>query len=876
MKKLTLLCILTHLIIAMTVDGARMVEQLDRGVVAIPSGNGNFISWRLQGYEPLDLGFNLYRNDVKLNASPITGATNYTDTEGNASSSYVVKAIQNGTEIDASDPVKPWSELTKRIPLSRPSGSGFSYSPNDASVGDLDGDGEYEIIFKWEPSNAQDNSKGGHTGNVLLEAIKLDGTRLWRLDLGRNIRAGAHYTQFMVADFDLDGMAETILKTAPGTKDASGNYLSKGVAAGADHSRDYRNSDGYVLNGPEWLTVFGADGRELATVDYVPGRGNVSSWGDGYGNRVDRFLAAVAYIDGIKPYAVMQRGYYSRMTLAAWEWNGTELIRKWFFDSNASGNGDAFSQGNHNLSVGDVDGDGCDEIIQGSCAIDNDGTLMYATGIGHGDAIHLSDLMPDRPGLEVMSPHEEKHTGWPGTEVHDARTGEILWRQLVDNSDVGRGIAADISAAHRGFEVWSSATKAAYNIATGTSVGGKGSVNFRIYWDGDLQDELLDGVGSAPSAMKIESWNGSTFDRLISTDGRWGNYSTYNINGTKANPCLVADILGDWREEMIMRETTDKALILFSTTTPTDYRIYTLMHDPVYRAAVAWQNVAYNQPPHLGFYIGDGVDDLPVPDIEPVGGAPRDCAGVENGGAEIDACGRCTGGETGIEPCSGFIDAADYCSAEGVVETDHAGYQGKGYLNQNNEIGSSSVFGIASQAGGMQQLFVRYANGSEENRPVSLSVNGVEMADALELPATGGWTSWKQIELTLNFTAGQNLVTFTSLTENGPPNFDGIGLGGADLAPGDCSESPSTVRSHGGTGANGNGMRLVNNRELVVTNGRQETTISVCDLGGRLLWSTVMRGKSGRYSIRNLPKGVIIVRLATPDNVYRTIRGVLR
>lgn len=610
------------LFFATTALSTRMVERLDRGVLALPTSDGIFISWRLQGYEPLNLGFNLYRDGTKLNTAPITGATGYTDNAGTSSSSYVVKAVQGDIETDASKPVKPWGELTKRIPLDRPAGgAGYSYSPNDASVGDLDGDGQWDIVLKWDPSNAQDNANSGTTANVYLDGLKIDGTRLWRIDLGPNIRAGAHYTQFLVADFDLDGKAEIICKTGPGTKDATGKYIHKGPAASASHTTLYRNSSGYILSGPEFLTVFGSDGVERATVNYVPGRDPIGGWGSNetYGNRVDRFLAAVAYLDGVRPSAVMQRGYYGRMTLTAWNWDGTTLSQKWAFDSNNSSSSKAAGQGNHNLSVGDVDGDGFDEIIEGSCAIDHDGKLMYATGIGHGDAIHLSDLLPDRPGLEVMSPHEEKHTGWPGTEVHDARTGEILWKVLVDNTDVGRGIAADISATHRGFEAWSSATSAAFNIATGANIGAKGSQNFRIYWDGDLQDELLDATGSTPSSMKIEHWNGSGFDRLVTTDGRWGKYATYTNNGTKANPCLVADILGDWREELLMRATTDDALILFSTNIPTKYRIYTLMHDPTYRVAIAWQNVAYNQPPHLGFYIGDGVTNLPVPNISPIG-----------------------------------------------------------------------------------------------------------------------------------------------------------------------------------------------------------------------------------------------------------------
>ena len=873
------LLLLLFTLLSTTLFGARMVEKLDRGVVAIPTGSGNFISWRLQGYEPPNLGFNLYRNGTRLNSSPITGATNYTDDAGTSSSSYVVKAVLAGSETDSSAPVKPWGELTKRIPLDRPAGgSGYTYSPNDASVGDLDGDGQWDIVLKWDPSNSQDNANSGTTANVFLDGIKLDGTHLWRIDLGKYIRAGAHYTQFMVADFDGNGLAEIICKTGPGTRDATGNYLSKGPAASANHTAEYRNSSGYILSGPEFLTVFGPDGVEKTTVNYVPGRDPINGWGnnESYGNRVDRFLAAVAYLDGVHPSAVMQRGYYGRMTLAAWDWDGTTLKQRWFFDSNTGGNGAAAGQGNHNLSVGDVDGDGFDEIIEGSCAIDHDGKLMYATGIGHGDAIHLSDLLPDRPGLEVMSPHEEKNTGWPGTEVHDARTGEILWQKLVDNKDVGRGIAADISAQHRGFEAWSSVTSTAYNIATDANIGSKGSQNFRIYWDGDLQDELLDGTGNTPTSMKIEHWNGSGFDRCATTDGRWGNYATLTNNGTKANPCLVADILGDWREELIMRATTDDALILFSTTISTTHRIYTLMHDPVYRAAVAWQNVAYNQPPHLGFYIGDGVDKLPVPDIEPVGGSPRDCAGVEEGSASLDECGRCTGGTTGRAPCSGYIDGTAFCSADGIKETANSGYTGTGYLNLDNATGSSAVFDLRVTETATDTILLRFANGDAAGRPVSLAVNGEISIASLDMPATGSWTTWQLLEVPLRLTAGQNFLEITSLTGNGAANIDFIGLVSDGLTAGDCE--PSAIGSQ-----QLRNTRLASGMTVTLTGGDMlrisgtGATVAVCiaDLAGRQIWKGAVEPSSG-LSLKNLPRGVVLVQVQRIGTAPIMLRRVLK
>jgi len=575
------------------------------------------VSWRLSGTEPRDLGFNLYRNGAKLNGSPITGGTNYTDTGGSASSSYVVKAVSGGVEMDASLAVTPFSTgLTKRIPLQRPAGGttpdgvAYTYSPNDGSVGDLDGDGQWDIVLKWDPSNSKDNAQSGHTGNVYLDGLDLDGNRFFRIDLGRNIRAGAHYTQFVVADFDLDGRAEIVCKTAPGTRDGTGAYLSKGPAASDDDSADYRNSGGYVLSGPEYVTVFrGSDGRELATLNYDPPRGSVSSWGDDYGNRVDRFLATAAWLDGVRPSAVMQRGYYTRMAMAAYDWDGSTFSLRWTHNSATSGQG-CYGQGNHNVTAGDVDGDGFDEIIEGACAIDHNGQFMYRTGLGHGDAMHLGDLAPDRAGLEVWEVHEDKGSAY-GYELHDARTGAIIWGTQT-GTDNGRGLAADIVAGTRGYEMWSSSGTGIFG-PTGTQVStSKPSINFRIYWDGNLEDEILDSIGSTPSAMKIDSW---VDGRLVSTDDRWGQFTGLTNNGTKANPVLVADILGDWREELILRQNTDDALILYTTTTETGHRLYTLMHDPVYRIAISWQNTAYNQPPHPGFYPGNGVASAPTPDV---------------------------------------------------------------------------------------------------------------------------------------------------------------------------------------------------------------------------------------------------------------------
>ena len=470
----------------------------------------------------------------------------------------------------------------------------------------MEGDGEYEIIVNWNHSNQTDNSYSGITGPVYLDAYKLSGKHLWRINLGKNIRAGSHYTQFMVYDFNGDGKAELVCKTAPGTVDGKGKKIFLGTD---DPDKDWRNLEmnkktcGYVLQGPEYLTIFsGKTGEELHTVPYEAERGEVSSWGDSYGNRVDRFLACVAYLDGIRPSVVMCRGYYAKTTLTAYDFIKGKLVKRWEHISDIKGEG-AYGQGNHNLSVADVDGDGCDEIVYGSCVINNDGTVLYSTGLGHGDAMHIANLDPDRPGYQVWEVHEEKEA-WQtyGYEMHDARTGEILWGGPT-KGDNGRGLAADIDPNHRGFEMWSSGAPGVYNCKGEKIADRKPSISFRIYWDGDLQDEIL-------NKNVITKWNGwkpvtlRTFSEARHT------------SGSKAVPNLSADILGDWREEIVLCDAEDPSkLHIYTTTIPTEHRLYTLMHDPMYRLGIAWQNVGYNQPPHLGFYIGDGLKNIPWPEM---------------------------------------------------------------------------------------------------------------------------------------------------------------------------------------------------------------------------------------------------------------------
>lgn len=647
------------------------MEKLDRGVVALPAntGNGNFVSWRFLGTDDNNTRFDLVRNGMTI-ATDLE-VSNYKDTSGDSSSEYQVITKVNGEVISTSNPVKAWGEVYKKLKLDRPAkgAQGGTYSPNDCSVGDVDGDGEYEIFVKWDPSNSQDNSNSGKTDNVYIDCYKFDGTKLWRIDLGVNIRAGAHYTQFQVFDYDGDGKAELMCKTAPGSKDGKGNYVNQAATnesiKAANNTKDHRTSAGRINSGHEYLTVFnGESGEAIHTIAYYPNRNaeaklseaaGTKNWDDrdgkkdygDYGNRGERYLAATAYLDGPdhNPSGIFCRGYYTYAYIWAVDFDGKELKTRWLHSSDsrttyklrdAEGNqktlkGNSctsglkrytmYANGNHNMSIADVDGDGKDEIIWGSAALDDDGKMLYATGFGHGDAIHLADLDPDRPGLELFDVHEEgSRYPW---DIHDAATGEIIWMGGQERVDNGRGMAADIIVSNRGYEFWSSyggfdnntkyvkdskdsdkqpaRNQNPFSAQTGKQViSQKASMNFRIYWDGDMQDELLDGT-------TISHWDNNS-NKYIST--ALGNYNaSQSCNGTKATPNLQADIFGDWREEVILWSANDNATLnIFTTNTPTTYRVPTLMHDHTYRMGICWQNTAYNQPPHLGYYLPDYID----------------------------------------------------------------------------------------------------------------------------------------------------------------------------------------------------------------------------------------------------------------------------
>lgn len=603
----------------------RRIGDMGRGLVAVKSDNGVFVSWRWKGTESINVKYNLYKNGKKVNSAPM-GITCYTDIDGTLDDRYAVSAVVDGAETEKCAETAVWDGYYE-IPLVDPpeaapveGSTGLrEYTPGDAAAGDLDGDGEYELVLKWN-GKTRDAAGAGYTSICYLDGYELDGTRLWRVSMGPNIRSGEHDTQFMVADFDGDGKAEMACRTADGTVDGKGKVIG-------DASADwYTHNNGKNLDGPLYLTVFnGADGAEKDTVDFYPQsegtwqdgtKWGIDSWGDDSGNRSERYLGAVASFDGVNTSFIQARGYYDRTCIGAWHLEDGKIKEDWTFDSHDYPNAEpkVSGQGYHNMVTADVDYDGRDEVIFGNLVLDDNGEPLYSTGLGHGDAIHAGDLIPSRPGLEVYTVQESTKAEY-GFVMRDARTGELLYG-MNTATDVGRAATADIDPRYEGEEAWS-----AYGVLTasdGTVLSTSYSIpaNYAIYWDGDLGREIEDGNGVYKYDIDEQR-----VKPIFKAAG------AHSINAAKSNPCLQADIFGDWREELIFPSDDNRSLRIYTTTEPTAYRIPSLMSDGEYMNAVTWQNNCYNQPPHLDYYLGYDTETVPVPRVFSVA---ADGSGVTN------------------------------------------------------------------------------------------------------------------------------------------------------------------------------------------------------------------------------------------------------
>ena len=678
------------------------LERLNRGLVAVKTGNGIFLSWRLfleevSGYSDTGMtgtDFAVYRNGERIGT--VMESTNYLDARGTEKDRYAVAPIKDGREGEPCGEVKVWEKEYLDIPLHKPeggvtpAGEAYEYHANDMSIGDVDGDGEYEYIVKWDPSNSHDVSIKGYTGKCYLDCMKLDGTLLWRLDMGVNIRAGAHYTQFMVYDFNGDGKAEMAVKTAPGTKmirygvDGTAKeeryitLLPEDIAAGVGHednyvcsAEDYRRHmaevfmhwqdcpqvksgqwpetleecfkmegiapprscsyplkeqdaldladyfihvyaparsekneldkfEGFIYEGPEYLTMFAGDGRELQTVRFPVGREDDGLlWGD-YAlpriepcNRVDRFLSGVAYLDGERPYLIMARGYYTRTTVTAYDFFDNCFREKFRVDSGHVPMANPFraegihevegpdpvygalaGQGNHSLAAADVDGDGCMEIIYGAAVIDHDGSLLYSSydyrpdgvraKLGHGDAMHVAKIDPDRPGYQIFNVFEGGEAVPYGFALRDAQTGEVLFGEYAAE-DLGRCMIGKIDPGTRGFQVWVNEVFDCRGRKLEVPVPG---TNQSIRWAGDMSTQIIDRaqyIGTVQTGVINDNTHGTM---LVPED-------TMTNNGTKGNPCLVADIFGDFREELLLRKKDDSAIRIYTNTELTGHKLFT-------------------------------------------------------------------------------------------------------------------------------------------------------------------------------------------------------------------------------------------------------------------------------------------------------------
>lgn len=577
------------------------------------SHNGKvLVSWRLYDTDDKSTAFDLYRqsgtgNKVKLNSDPIISATCWQDTKADTEKDNTYHLCFSGEK----DPIASYTLKASRtseglpyisIPLRGSADLGsWVYNANDASVGDLDGDGIPEIVIRRvleteliEDEGAEgDNASGINIMDVrhtnLYEAYELDGTFLWRVASGPNINLG-NASSFAVCDFDGDGKCEVAMRTAEGTIFGDGKEIRD---MNVDGKTDYRvPGSSYPRACPNYLSVMdGKTGKELARADYIP-LGTSEEWGDNYFKRAHSLRVGAGNFSGGCPSIVIGRGCYGKIVIEAWDFYDGKLYRRWNFDTTANGREykSYEAQGYHNFRTADVDSDGYDEVIYGSCTIDHDGKGLNCCGLGHGDALHVGAFNPAQPAKQYIWGCYE--TGSVGAALRDGATGEIIWK-YDSTDDVGRAMTADIDPDSPGNEMWW--YKGNVHSFDGRNLGyTAASCNFGIWWTGSLNRQLLDGT-------KIDQLNDDkTWSRAFSVH----RYGVSSINGSKNNPCYCGDFLGDWREEIIYTTADGQELRIFSTWYPTSHRTPYLLSDHTYNMSAVNQNIGYNQPNHLGKYLG--------------------------------------------------------------------------------------------------------------------------------------------------------------------------------------------------------------------------------------------------------------------------------
>jgi hypothetical protein len=570
----------------------RIEEKLGRGVVAVPIGQGKvYLGWRLLKSDPESIAFNVYRSTaggqgealdgnkpafggaVKLNAEPIRKTTDFIDANAplDRENAWWVKPVLNGKELEASGRAV--------LPANPPERQYISFKLRDdisgrgihkVGIGDLDGDGEYDFVIK-RPMGVVDPGKARRSPDTFkVEGYKNDGTFLWRNDLGWSIELGTWYSPMIVYDFDGDGKAEVAIKTGEG---------------------DPRGENDRILTGPEYCSVWnGQTGEEITRVDWIP-RGDISDWGDHSGNRSCRHMMGVAYLDGKTPSLLVIRGIYGLMRIDAWYLRDKQLHKAWSWSNQTSG-WKYQGQGQHNIHVADIDGDGCDEILNGSIAIDNDGRIMWSTGLGHGDRFYVTDVDPERPGLEIWYTYEDPQPQ-NGVGLWDARTGDLIFgtREETGDNQVRDTFVADIDPNSLGMECWGDKF---FFSAKGKNLGSDvPPQDGLVWWDADPLRELI--IGGSRGGFGFGG-----FGRGSSSIAKYkGPTLTSGIEGMII---MMADILGDWREELITY--VDGELRIYTTVIPAVDRRVCLMQDPLYRLDVAFRAMGYEQVPMTSYYLG--------------------------------------------------------------------------------------------------------------------------------------------------------------------------------------------------------------------------------------------------------------------------------